>query len=176
MPRTPLAILINGPLGIGKSTLGEALGEAIDQCVTLDGDSLAALNPPPADEAEGLRDTIALLVGHHWQRGYDRFVINHYWPSPLDIASLGSTLRGVVPDIDVQCFRLTLPIQENLRRIAARQSVRAIDETELEATYFAEEQAVMNGATGSELGIPFDVSAPPGALVSRMLGMLGLIV
>jgi hypothetical protein len=34
-------ILLNGPLGIGKSTLAEALGEAIESCLTLFGDSMA---------------------------------------------------------------------------------------------------------------------------------------
>jgi hypothetical protein len=176
MSPNPLAILINGPLGIGKSTLGEALGEAIDNCVTLDGDSLAALNPPPENETESLHQTIALLVGHHFRRGYTRFVINHYWSSPSEIASLEALLEKAAPGIEVMCFRLTLPVDENLRRIAARQSVRAIDETDQEATTFAEEHALLNAAEGSNLGQPFDVSDPPEVLVSRLLGILGLIV
>ena len=65
----PLVVLLNGPLGIGKSTLGEVLGEALDRSVTLDGDALAALNPPPADEAASLHSTIVLLVGHHLASG-----------------------------------------------------------------------------------------------------------
>jgi deoxyadenosine/deoxycytidine kinase len=42
-------IVLNGPLGVGKSTLAELLAERIDQCVMLDGDHLVAANPPPAD-------------------------------------------------------------------------------------------------------------------------------
>ena len=37
-----MIIVLNGPLGIGKSTLAEALAESIDQSVMLDGDHLVA--------------------------------------------------------------------------------------------------------------------------------------
>jgi adenylate kinase family enzyme len=58
-------IVLNGPLGIGKSTLAEALTESIDSCVMLDGDRLIAANPATTDELEHLHSTIALLVTHH---------------------------------------------------------------------------------------------------------------
>lgn len=74
----PLAILLNGPLGIGKSTLGEVLGEAVERSVTIDGDQLLALNPSPNDENSALHQVVALLVEHHLSRGYDRFILNHY--------------------------------------------------------------------------------------------------
>ena len=169
----PLVILLNGPLGIGKSTLGEALGEAIDASVTLDGDRLAALNPPPADELAALHGTIALLFEHQLGRGYRRFIVNHYWAHASEIADLESRLRQVAPDVALRCFLLTLPKDENLRRIARRQAARAIDEAEFEARHFAEEFAHLSSASG-ELGEPFDVSDPPELLVPRLLGILGL--
>jgi hypothetical protein len=173
MPQArPLAILLNGPLGIGKSTLGEALGEAIDRSVTLDGDGLAALNPPPADEIASLHEILAILVGHHFALGYDCFVINHYWAKAEAIADLEARLRAVATGISVRCFRLTLPVGENLRRIARRQSVRAIDEAEFEARHFAAESALLSGVEGAELGEPFDVTASPEVLVTRLLERL----
>ena len=69
-----MIIVLNGPLGIGKSTLAEALAESIDECVMLDGDHLVAANPPPADEIEYLHSTITLLVAHHRRFGYLHFV------------------------------------------------------------------------------------------------------
>ena len=42
-----MIILLNGPLGIGKTTLAEALMERVQQCVMLDGDHLLAANPSP---------------------------------------------------------------------------------------------------------------------------------
>lgn len=69
-----MIIVLNGPLGIGKSTLAEALCEAIDQCVMLDGDHLVAANPPPRDTLPYLHTIIALLVAHHRRSGYRHFV------------------------------------------------------------------------------------------------------
>jgi hypothetical protein len=169
----PFVILLNGPLGIGKSTLGEMLGEAVSRSVTLDGDSLVALNPAPADEIGSLHATIALLFGHHLASGFDRFIVNHYWSNTAQIADLEERLRVVAPDVETRRFRLTLSKQENSQRIALRQSTRAIDETDFEAQYFAEEYALLSAA-GVELGEPFDVSGPPAELVSRMLSLLQL--
>jgi adenylate kinase family enzyme len=46
-----MIIVLNGPLGIGKSTFAEALTESIESSVMLDGDRLVAVNPPPASES-----------------------------------------------------------------------------------------------------------------------------
>jgi hypothetical protein len=174
MLREPLVLLLNGPLGIGKSTLGELLGESIERSVTLDGDALAALNPPPDDEVDSLHATLALLVAHHFSRDYDRFIINHYWSSPAQIADLERRLRAGLPAMRFCCYRLTLSRQENLQRIAGRQSSRAIDEAEFEAGHFEEEYALLNSAAGADLGLPFDVGDRPERLVTRLLALLGL--
>jgi hypothetical protein len=123
-----MIIVLNGPLGIGKSTLAEALAERIDHCVMLDGDSLIAANPPPVDEVEFLHSSIALLVAHGRQFGYRHFVINHFWHTAAHLADLRARLLAVDPDVDIRCFLLTLPLADNLRRIELRQSARAINE------------------------------------------------
>ena len=118
-------VVLNGPLGVGKSTLAEVLTESIDQCVMLDGDQLIASNPPYADELEHLHSTVALLVGHHRRFGYRHFVINHLWRAPSELADLRRRLADL--DTDVRCFLLTLPIEENLRRVERRAAARARD-------------------------------------------------
>src|SRR5687767_68171 len=110
-----MIVVLNGPLGIGKSTLAEALMESIDQCVSLDGDHVVAANPPAADGLEHLHSTIALLIAHHRRFGYRHFVINHFWSSPPELADLRRRLADIDPDM--HCFQLTLPVDENLRRI-----------------------------------------------------------
>jgi predicted ABC-type ATPase len=167
----PRAIILNGPLGIGKSTLGEALGEAIERSVHLDGDALIALNPPPDDEWAGLHATLAMLVGHHAAHGYDQFVINHYWPARAQLDALSAALDAAAPGIAIRVFRLTATRQENLRRIATRREARAIDETDFELQTFAEESRIFDAA-GDALGEAFDVTDPPELLVRRMLAML----
>jgi hypothetical protein len=168
-----LVILLNGPLGIGKSTLAEALGESMDSCVMLDGDHVVAANPPPADEVAYLHETLALLVAHHRRHGYRRFVINHIWRTAGELDDLRSRLRGVDPAADIRVFLLTLPLEENLRRIERRQSARALDEIAFERETVAEERAALFDSD-ELLGEPFDVSAAPEDLVAALQARSGL--
>lgn len=165
-------IVLNGPLGIGKSTLAEALVESIDHCVMLSGDSVLAANPPPSDELGHLHSAIALLLGHHRRAGYRHFVIEHVWRSSEELADLRRRLVAIDPDAEVRCFLLTLAPDENLRRIERRQRARAIDEREFELRTVAEERNAL--AQRVDVGEPFDVSASPAVLVARMLKRLEL--
>ena len=169
-----MIILLNGPLGIGKSTLAEALSESIDQCVMLDGDDLVAANPPPPDEVEYLHSTLALLVAHHRCFGYRHFVIDHLWRSQSELDDLRRRLVEIDSAADIRCFLLTLPADENLRRIERRQRARALDEREFESRTVAEEREALATCSGDELGEAFDVSAPPLELVAKMLRRIGL--
>lgn len=169
-----MIIVLNGPLGIGKSTLAETLAESIDHCVMLDGDHLVAANPPPVDEMEFLHSTIALLVAHYRRFGYRHFVINHLWCTGADLADLRSRLLTLGSDVDIRCFLLTLPLDENLRRIELRQSARTIDEQEFERRTVMEERAALLERPNGDLGEPFDVSASPTHLVATILLRLGL--
>lgn len=166
-----MIIVLNGPLGIGKSTLAEALSESMEMCVSLDGDHIVAANPPAADRLEHLHSTIDLLVKHHRRFGYRHFVINHFWGSAIELADLRSRLDA---DPEFHCFLLTLPMEENLRRIQRRASTRAIDEQEFEQVTFAEEYRTLGAGASADLGEPFDVSAPPSELVEAMLLRLGV--
>jgi thymidylate kinase len=167
-----MIIVLNGPLGIGKSTLGEMLTESIDACALLDGDRLVAVNPPYRDELEHLHSTIALLVTHHYRFGYRHFVIDYFWRAETELADLRQRLAHI--DRDVWPFLLTLPAEENLRRIELRASARAIDELEFERNTFVQEREMLAASSGRSLGEPFDVSAPPAELVEAMLRRLGL--
>ena len=166
-----MIIVLNGPIGIGKSTLAEALTESIESCVMLDGDKLLAANPPPANETEHLHSIVALLVGYYRRLGYRHFVIDHVWRSTADLADLRRRVSANEADIQVRCFLLTLPADENLRRIERRQAARAIDERDFELRTFAEEMKILSNV--SDLGEPFDVSASPAELVAAMLRRLG---
>ena len=166
-------VVLNGPLGIGKTTLAEVLAESIKGCVMLDGDHLVAANPPAADGLEHLHSTIELLVAHHRRFGYRHFVINHLWRTPEELADLRRRLLEVEPDADIRCFLLTLPADENLRRIERRQSVRALDGSQFEQRTVADERKALYGSATGTLGEPFDVSAPPAELVAEMLRRIG---
>lgn len=168
-----MIIVLNGPLGIGKSTLADALTESLDHCVMLDGDHLVAAHPPPNDEIEHLHSTIALLVAHHRSVGYRHFVIDHLWSTPAGLADLRRRLLEVDPEAAIHCFLLTLPPDENLRRIRRRQSARALDMQEFELRTVAEEREALSRG-GGDLGEPFDVSVSPQVLVATLLRRLAL--
>jgi thymidylate kinase len=169
-----MIVVLNGPLGIGKSTLAEALTERIDRCVMLDGDHLVSTNPPPADEIEYLHATIALLVAHHRRSGYHHFVIDHLWRTAAELEHLRHTLLDVDSAADIRTFLLTLPLDENLRRIRLRQGSRALDEREFELRTVAEERSTLFEGDARGLGEAFDVSASPVDLVGSLLRRLGL--
>ena len=161
-----MIIVLNGPLGIGKTTLAEALTESIDACAMLSGDHLVAVNPPSKTEIEHLHSTIELLVLHHRRFGYRSFVIEHVWRTELELTDLKRRLD----DPEFHCFQLTLPVEENLRRVERRQAARAIDEREFEHLTMAQERRALEEPG---LGTQFDVSGPPAELVLRLLGLVG---
>jgi hypothetical protein len=166
-----MIIVLNGPLGIGKSTLAEVLSERIDRCAMLDGDCLAMVNPPPADAVEHLHQAIVLLMEHHGRFGYRHFVVNHLWETHSDLADLCHRLARF--DSRVFCYRLTLDRASNMARIARRAGARAIDENDHEAATFARESGLLDKAVGDGLGEPFDVSGPPEQLADALLARLG---
>lgn len=165
-----MIIVLNGPLGIGKSTLAEALTESIESCVMLDGDKLLAAHPPLANDFEHLHAIVALLVAYYQRLGYRHFVIDYRWRSAAELAHLHRLLPRTEPEAAVRCFLLTLPAEEHRRRIERRQGARAIDEREFELRTFSEEREILNRS--SNLGEPFDVSAAPPELVAMMLRRL----
>jgi hypothetical protein len=165
-------IVLNGPLGIGKSTLAEALSESIDDCVMLGGDALLAVNPTPPDEVDYLHATVALLVAHHRRCGYRHFVIEHIWRSAAELADLRDRLTTVDPRTGFRCFLLTLPADENLRRIERRRQARAIDDHEMELRMSVVERSALANAAG--VGEPFDMSAPVPELVANLRRRLAL--
>lgn len=166
-----MIVLLNGPLGIGKSTLAEALVEHVDRSVMLDGDALLALNPGPPNEVLCLHRTIALLVEHHRRSGYHRFVVDHIWRSPDEIADLRARFGSYEP---FRCFLLTLPAAAHVARIERRARSKALGEREFDLRTHVEERTALAAFSGTELGEPFDVGASPEELVARMVALLSV--
>jgi AAA domain len=165
-----MIILLNGPLGVGKSTLAEALSERMPLSVVLDGDHLVAANPRFTDELEHLHATIVLLVEHHRRFGYRHFVVAHIWTSSEALSGLRSRLADL--EEDFRCFLLMLRLEENLRRIQRRATARALDERDFEQRTLTLEREMLAENRDAALGEPFDVSAPLPELVNTMLSRL----
>lgn len=117
-----MIIIINGPLGIGKTTVAWALNARMGPSVMLDGDFIGAVEPFEIyDEARiaYLYKTLAQLVAYHQREGgYRNFVINYVFETPESLADLLALLRPL--DDAIHVFRLTCAPEEMERRIRER--------------------------------------------------------
>ncbi len=125
-----MIIIINGPLGIGKSELSWALLDFFERGVMLDGDYIGAVRPffiYDPERIEYLYQTLRLLVQHHQSNGYLDFAINYVFETPESLARLCALLGEL--DVQVIVVRLVCDQDEIDRRIRSRWPGQ--DETEL---------------------------------------------
>ncbi len=117
-----MLIIINGPLGIGKTSISWALNARLAPCVMLDGDYIGAVAPFEIyDETRiaYLYQTLAHLVAYHQREGgYCNFVINYVFETPESLAELLARLQPL--DAAIHVFRLTCAPEEMERRILRR--------------------------------------------------------
>ena len=104
----PCIVIINGPLGIGKSTTAWALSEKFAKAVMLDGDYIAAFHPFDFYDQTHLDyayDLFAVLMRHHVAHGFRHFVVNWVFESAAQLEALSLRLTSL--DIPIYPYRLT---------------------------------------------------------------------
>jgi chloramphenicol 3-O-phosphotransferase len=134
-----MILIINGSLGVGKSSVAEQLQIKFDQSVHLDGDSIGDVHPFEIyDDARihHLYRTLQLLVGFHQENGYSNFVINYVFESPGSLQELLDLLTPLDPSIHT--YWLTCNEAEQAARIRKRQR----NELEWELSRFVELQRI----------------------------------
>ena len=118
-----MIIIINGPLGIGKSETSWELLYLFDKAAMLDGDYLGAVQPFEIYDEQRiahLYETLRLVAGLHYTHGYQNLVINYVFETPESLANLRRLL--VELDKQIYTFRLTCSEAEIARRIKQRSS------------------------------------------------------
>ncbi|MBN1920016.1 MAG: AAA family ATPase [Anaerolineae bacterium] len=117
-----MILIINGPLGIGKTSVAWALNERLQPGVMLDGDYIGAVAPFEIYDAARvayLYRTLAHLVAYHQREGgYRNFVLNYVFETAESLAELVAQLEPL--DTEVRVFRLTCAVEEMARRIRLR--------------------------------------------------------
>lgn len=116
-----MIIIINGSLGVGKSSVAEQLHYKFDKSVHLDGDSIGDVQPFKIYDETRLNHlyrTIELLIGFHQKNDYHNFVINYVFESPESLQELLVLLRPLDPSI--HCYWLTCDEEEQEDRIRNR--------------------------------------------------------
>lgn len=148
-----MIIIINGSLGVGKSSVAEQLQYKFDISVHLDGDCIGDVHPFEIyDEARirHLYRTLELLVGFHQKNGYPNFVINYVFESPESLQELLNLLRPL--DTAIHTYWLTCDEAEQAKRIRER----GRPELQWELNRFVElqriqKQAAQQGFIGKEV-------------------------
>jgi len=116
-----MIIIINGALGVGKTSVAEELLKRFNRSVHLDGDHIGNVHPFEIyDKAriEHLYQTLAHLVRFHQEHGYPDFVINYVFESSGSLEQLLSLLRPLDENINV--LWLTCDETEHAKRVQGR--------------------------------------------------------
>ena len=141
-----IIIIINGSLGVGKSSVAEELHWKFEKSVYLDGDQIGNVHPFEIyDDARitHLYRTLELLVGWHQQHGFPNFVINYVFEAPESLQVLIDLLAPL--DDNIHVYWLTCALDEQERRIRIRQR----DQLEWELQRFVELQQIQAAAAES---------------------------
>lgn len=149
-----MIIIINGPCGVGKTTVADSLCSTIQQSVMLDGDYLGCVSPfeiYSESRIEHLYSTFAVNIAHHQSYGYQHFIINYVFESPESLKKLIKYLEPL--DDKIFTFRLFASISEIQRRICKR----ATDQMEWELNRCIELTNIME-PFGDNLGERLDVT------------------
>ena len=116
-----MIVIINGPCGIGKTSVAWELNALFDRAVMLDGDYIGAVHPFEIyDRARTnyLYQTFHHLIAYHIEQGdYHHFVINYVFESPKSLAQLRRLLSDL--DDEIYAFRLIASdhaIEERIRK------------------------------------------------------------
>ncbi len=148
-----MIIIINGSLGVGKSSVADQLHYKFDKSIHLDGDYIGDVHPFEIyDDAriQHLYRTLELLVGFHQKNGYDNFVINYVFKSPESLQELLELIRPL--DASIHTYWLTCNEDEQASRIRNRKR----DDIDWELKRFVELQriqveAAQKGFIGKEV-------------------------
>ena len=162
-----MIVILNGALGVGKTTTSWELSALFDRSVMLDGDYLGAFHPfeiYDADRVKHLYRTLAHVVAFHQGYGYDAFVINYVFETPEDLAHLRALLEPL--DRDIHAFWLTCDAEELRERVRDR----GAEDLAWELARSDELRSIQRAASRTgDIGLEVDTTGlRPGAVASHV--------
>jgi GrpB-like predicted nucleotidyltransferase (UPF0157 family)/predicted kinase len=157
-----MIVIINGPLGVGKTSLSWSLVSRFERAALLDADYVCAIHPfeiYSPERIEYQRQALHLLAGFHIQHGYRDLVINGVFEQPEELAGLRQALSDL--DDEIYAFRLVCSPQAAEQRIRQRAAAAGIDPENLawELQRFGQLLAIQNeAARRGDMGFVLDTS------------------
>jgi predicted kinase len=149
-------IILNGPMGVGKTTTARALMDRLLPALFLDGDHVADFQPfdvRRAEDLDYLEDTLVHMASFHAANGFQRQIIVGVFETPERLGRFHARLRD--QGHEVVCFRLTCEPREHERRVRARNR----DNLHWELRRHRELARVLNeGAARGDLGRAVDTT------------------
>ncbi len=116
-----MIIIINGSVGVGKTSISWDLQKKFNKSIMLDGDYIGAVYPFEIYDnkrIEYLYETFSHLIKFHYSNGYSNFIINYVFESEKSLISLTERLKKIIPEI--YCFWLTCSNEVQEKRIKKR--------------------------------------------------------
>lgn len=86
-----MVIILNGSIGVGKTSTSWALNSKISKSVMIDGDYFGAVNPFNLQDPSRLSylySVIAQMITFHKSNGYEHFIINYVFESKEELNEL----------------------------------------------------------------------------------------
>ncbi|HRW05048.1 MAG TPA: AAA family ATPase, partial [Caldilineaceae bacterium] len=114
---TPRIILLNGPAGVGKTTVGRALAATAANGVCIHGDDLKhfIVTQQPGQVAAGLAYQNAASVARNFAGGgYELIVVEFVFEHPRHVARFCTALA--TDSIPIHLFTLWAPLELVLQR------------------------------------------------------------
>lgn len=151
-----MIVIVNGPLGIGKTSVSWLLLERFPRAVLLEGDYIAAIQPFDyynQTDLDYAYRTFGLLAAHHVAHGISNIVCNWVWESAEQLARVRREL-GVVA-LPICTYRLWCApdvIAERVRR-------RNLPNLDWELQRSRELVGILDRAAfAGDMGIPIDTT------------------
>lgn len=166
-----MIIILNGPLGIGKTTTAWGVVGRFEQAVMLDMDYIAAIQPFDyyrQSDLDYAYQTLAVLLTHHQAHGYHNFVVNWVFEAAKQLERLKSHLAPL--GLPIHVFRLTCAPEVVEQRIRHRN----LPDAEWEVERARELIGILErAATEGDIGTLIDTTAlTPEAVVDVIWEML----
>jgi GrpB-like predicted nucleotidyltransferase (UPF0157 family)/predicted kinase len=163
-----MIVIINGPCGIGKTSVAWELASRFDRAMMLDGDYIGAVHPFEIyDDARVtyLYQTLQHLIAYHIAHGdYHNFVVNYVFETPESLV----VLRHLLADLDdeIYAFRLTASDEAVEDRIRQREQESDAD-LRWHLKRYKELVAIQEqAATRGDMGFVIDTTASSASQVA----------